>query len=66
MFQMVTCATAWFPASLMRPRAVVERPVLRASTPRHTCRHCSVALLPDPFSPEMKFRCGLRAGQGTP
>lgn len=32
-----------------------------ALAPKHTWRHCSVALLPEPFSPLMKFRCGLRA-----
>ncbi len=65
-FQSVTRARADCAASLMRPRAVAERPVLRASTPRQTCRHCSVALLPLPFSPLMKFRCGLQQrGRGV-
>lgn len=25
-----------------------------------TCKHCSVALLPEPFSPMRKLRCGLQ------
>ena len=45
---------------LMRALAELPRPVLRAATPRQNCSACSVALLPEPFWPEMKLTTGLR------
>ncbi len=61
MFHSTVRAVALLASSLMRPLAAVERPVSRARAPRQTCRHCSVADLPEPFSPVMKFKCGLQA-----
>ena len=55
-FHSTTLAVATAELSLMSSLPVLALPVRRAWTPRQTCRHCSAALFPDPFSPEMKLR----------
>ena len=60
MFHSTTLAVAVAALSLMSSLPLLARPVRRACTPRQTCRHCSAALFPEPFSPDMKFRCGLQ------
>jgi hypothetical protein len=47
----------------MKCARLVARPVLRAVTPRQTCRPCMTALLPLPLVPETRVTWGLR-GRG--